>query len=105
MSAGQAREKLASGLRLHIRLTPKSARDALEGMEARGDGKHVLKARVRAVQEDGKANKALLRLVADAMGVPASAVTLEAGATARIKTLMVNGDAAVLEARLLKLVG
>ena len=47
-----AREK---GVVLQVRLTPKSSRDALEGVEVLADGACVLKARVRAVPEDGKA--------------------------------------------------
>ena len=48
------------GLEITVRLTPKSSRDALEGAESGADGGAWLKARVRAVPEDGKANKALI---------------------------------------------
>jgi uncharacterized protein (TIGR00251 family) len=88
------------GIELHVRLTPKSARDAIEGVETAADGRSHLKARVRAVPEDGKANKALVKLVAKEMGLPASAVAIVAGDTARLKTLRLDGDAAALEARL-----
>jgi uncharacterized protein YggU (UPF0235/DUF167 family) len=55
---------------------------------------------VSAAPADGAANKALLRLVADACGVPPSAVVLEAGATSRTKRLRVEGVAvAVLRDR------
>ena len=84
------------GLILHIRLTPKGGRDAIDGIETRSDGKAVLKARVRAVPEDGKANAALLKLIAKAFDLSAAHVTLEAGATSRIKTLKIAGDTAKL---------
>ncbi len=84
------------GLRLTVRLTPKSSRDALESPEILSDGRAVLKARVRAVPEDGKANEALLRLVAKSLGVPARDVSLEAGAASRLKVLHIGGDAAAL---------
>ena len=100
---GKSYEANANGLRLHIRLTPKSARDGMDGSEDRGDGRQVLKVRVRAVPENGKANEALLRVIANALGTGVSQVKLEAGATARIKTLVVSGDAEALEARLLTL--
>ena len=99
-NGGSPHERVAKGLRLHIRLTPRSARDAVEGVEVRADGRAVLKARVRAVPEDGKANAALMRLVADTLDVPVSCVKLEAGATSRVKTVLVAGDAGRLEARL-----
>ena len=105
MSGSQSRafEVLSDGLRLHTRLTPKSARDAVEGVEARGVDRQVLKVQVRAMPENGKANEALLRVIANALGVGVSQVKLEAGATARIKTLRVTGDAQALEQRLLLL--
>ena len=93
------------GVDLHVRLTPKSARDAVDGIEAAADGRSHLKARVRAVPEDGKANKALLRLLSEALGVPASAMTIVAGATARLKTVRIAGDAAAIEERLCRLGG
>ena len=58
------------------------------------DGRSHLKARVRAVPENGAANTALERLVAKALGVPASTVSVVAGGTARLKTLRVAGDPA-----------
>ena len=85
-----------NGLDLFVRLTPKSSADRLEGVEISADGRSYLKARVRAVPENGAANQALQRLVAKALGVPASAVSVVAGATARLKTLRVNGDPAEL---------
>ena len=84
------------GLELHVRLTPRGGRDALEAIEVRDDGRSVLKARVRAAPEDGKANAALVKLVAREMGVSASSVRVSAGETARVKTLLVSGDAARL---------
>ena len=67
-------------------MTPRGGRDAIEGVEALADGRPVLKVRVRAVPEDGAANEGVRRLLAKALGLPASAVRLEAGATARLKT-------------------
>lgn len=84
------------GLILHVRLTPKGGRDAIDGIETLSDGKLILKVRVRAVPEDGKANDALITLIAKTFGVSASHVTLEAGATSRIKTLKIAGEADVL---------
>lgn len=90
----------ADGVELFIRLTPRSARDALEGVETAADGRSYLKARVRAVPEKGKANQALVRLVAAELGVPASAVEIAGGETARLKTMRVTGETQALEARL-----
>lgn len=84
------------GVDLFVRLTPKAAMDRLEGIEISADGRSHLKARVRAVPENGAANQALERLVAKALGVPASAVSITAGGTARLKTMRISGDPAAL---------
>ncbi|MER9351308.1 DUF167 domain-containing protein [Mesorhizobium sp. M0227] len=85
-----------NGAELFVRLTPKAALDRLEGFETTADGRSHLKARVRAVPENGAANQALERLLAKALGVPGSAVSVVAGGTARLKTVRIEGDPATL---------
>ena len=96
---------LGQSLELDVRLTPKGGRDALDGVGTLADGRSVLLARVRAAPEDGAANTALTRLVAEALDLPRSAVTLAAGHKARIKTLRVAGDGAALAAAVDRLTG
>ncbi|RWO71162.1 MAG: DUF167 domain-containing protein [Mesorhizobium sp.] len=85
-----------NGAELFVRLTPKAALDRLEGFEATADGRSHLKARVRAVPGNGAANHALEKLLAKALGVPGSAVSVLAGGTARLKTVRIEGDPAKL---------
>ncbi|QCI64757.1 hypothetical protein E8M01_11300 [Phreatobacter stygius] len=85
-------------LLLDVRLTPRGGRDALEGTDRLADGRAVVKARVRAVPEDGKANAALEQLVADRLGVARSQVSVVQGKTARLKTVAVHGDPVSLSA-------
>jgi uncharacterized protein YggU (UPF0235/DUF167 family) len=92
----------AGGVTLAVRLTPKGGRDAIDGIERLSDGRAVLKARVRVAPTEGEANDALCRLIAKALDVPPRAVTLTAGATARVKRLTVAGDGATLVAALEK---
>jgi uncharacterized protein (TIGR00251 family) len=87
------------GLLVRVRLTPKAARDAVEGVEATAEGP-AIKARVRAVPEDGAANAALERLVAEWLGVSRSSVELVSGGKSRVKTLGVTGDGAALAAQI-----
>ena len=87
------------GVTVRVRLTPKSSRDAIEGIEATADGPAV-KARVRAVPEDGAANEAVLRLVSKWLGVPVRAVSLAAGGKSRVKSVHIAGDARTLTATL-----
>jgi uncharacterized protein len=86
-----------------VRLTPKGGRDAVEGLDQLGDGRSVLKARVRAAASEGEANDALVRLLAKALGVAPRDVVLVAGASARIKRLKVVGTPPVLVAALEKI--
>jgi len=87
------------GIDLFVRLTPKSSAEALEGAGTAADGRRHLKARVRAVPEKGAANTALEKLLARTLGVPATAVSVVAGGTARLKCVCVQGDPAALAAR------
>ncbi len=84
------------GVRLHIRATPNAGLDRIDGFETRDDGATVLRVRVSAVPDKGKANAALIALLARTLGVPKSAITLVAGETARFKTLEITGDPAAL---------
>ncbi len=80
------------GLIVAVRLTPKAAADRIEGTAKLADGQTVLKARVRAVLEKGKANAALEALLARRLGVPKSAVNVIAGGTSRLKSVQVRGN-------------
>ena len=88
------------GVSLRVRLTPKGGRDAVEGWAQDADGVSYLKARVRAVPEDGKANAALIELLAKSLSVSKSAVRIAAGGSARLKRIDIAGDGAALAARL-----
>ena len=93
------------GLTVTIRLTPKSSRAAIEGVERLSDGRAVLKVRVRSAPEDGKANDALLRMLSKALGAPQKCVSLVSGATSRVKTIRISGDGPALATTLEMLAG
>jgi uncharacterized protein YggU (UPF0235/DUF167 family) len=88
-----------------VRLTPRGGRDAIDGIEQRADGQCVLKARVRAAATEGKANDALIGLLAHSVGVPPRDVRLVSGASARIKRLTIAGHGPTLAAALEKISG
>ena len=83
--------------KLRVRVTPRGGRDAIDGFGDDG----VLRVRVAAAPANGKANDAVVRLIAKAAGVPPSCVQVSAGASARIKTIAIEGVSDVeLRARL-----
>ena len=96
--AGSGRHGAACVI-VRFRLTPKSSKDSIDGLELTADGP-AFKARVRAVPEDGEANAALERLVAEWLGVPKPDVSLAGGAKSRVKTFSIGGDIGILEHRL-----
>ena len=98
--AGQPYRLGSDGLSLFLRVTPNAGKDAVEGVETRDDGTVVLRIRVKAVPDKGKANAAVVTLLAKALGVPKTAITLASGDTSRFKTLAIAGAPEALAARL-----
>ncbi|HSE78420.1 MAG TPA: DUF167 family protein [Alphaproteobacteria bacterium] len=98
----------ADGVVLTVRLNPRARRDAIEGVsaEAAAHGTaQVLRATVTAPPEDGKANAALLALLAKTCRLPKSAFSIVGGATHRVKRVHVRGEPAALAALLAEKLG
>jgi uncharacterized protein (TIGR00251 family) len=74
------------GARLQLRVSPGAARSAVVGRHGAG-----WKVRVAARPEDGKANAAVVRLLADALAVPAEHVRIVSGLASRDKTVALEG--------------
>ena len=72
--------------RFAVRITPRSA---VERVEEVADG--VLKVRVMAPAVEGAANAALIRILADELGVARRDVRIVAGATSRQKLVVIDG--------------
>lgn len=82
--------------RIEVRLRPRGHADELLGFDG-----ETLQARVTAPPVDGRANRALCRLVAKRAGVAPSRVTVVWGEKSRQKLLLVDGiDQATLVERL-----
>jgi uncharacterized protein len=93
--AREAWRLVPGGAELRVRATPHAARDAIEGAGEDAAGQCFLKVRVRAVPEKGKANAAIEALLAKALGLPKSAVSVEKGDTQRIKTVRISADPSI----------
>lgn len=76
----------ASDGQLSIRVTPKASANRIAVTE---DGKH-LRVYVTTVPEDGKANAAVIKLLAKALGLPKSALHIVSGETSRDKVIAVK---------------
>ena len=83
-------EAASAGLLLRVRVTPKSSINKVDGLHETPDGAVSLQVRVTAQPEKGKANKAVIQLLAKALGLAKSDFTLVSGETARLKTLRIT---------------
>jgi len=81
-----------------VRAQPNASKDAIEGLGEEASGQRYLKVRVRAVPEKGKANAAVEALLARALGLPKSAVSVDKGETQRIKTVRNSAGASIRQA-------
>ena len=88
------------GVLLPVRLTPRARRNAIAGIAEDPDGTRRLKVSVTAAPERGKANAALVRLLAKSWGLPKSAISIKSGATSRAKTLLVAARPEALKVRI-----
>jgi uncharacterized protein (TIGR00251 family) len=102
VSAALARPFAAApdGVRLAVRLTPKASAARILGIIADGTGGSALKVAVTAPPEAGKANDALLALLAKTLGLRRQALSLALGATDRRKLVHIAGEPRELAARL-----
>ena len=91
------------GISVALRVTPRGGRDDIDGLETLANGRTVIKVRVRAIAEGGEANRAVIELLAKALGVPKGKVRVLSGTTSRLKQVAVGGDPAKLGETLRKL--
>ena len=92
--------RAAGGVRLRIRVRPGAKRDAIEGFRAEADGATALRVAVRAMPEAGKANAAIVALLAETWRLPKSDFSLVLGAGNRLKLFHLAGEPAALLAKL-----
>lgn len=86
MSESRWRIARDGGVELRVRAVPGASRSEISGLL--GDR---LKIRVAAPPEEGRANDAIARLLADRLGIPVRDVSVAAGHASRDKTLHLRG--------------
>lgn len=74
---------------VRVRVTPRSGKNEISGV--REDG--VILVRVTAPPEDGRANDAVCKLLANELGVPKSVVSVTRGQAGREKTVTIDSPA------------
>jgi uncharacterized protein (TIGR00251 family) len=84
--------RTADGVLLTVRLTPKASSNAIRGIDEESDGTACLKVAVTVVPEGGKANAALLKLLAKTWKLPKTSLEIASGVTSRRKVVRIAGD-------------
>ena len=83
-----------------IRVTPRSAKPGIGGWRAGADGREELEVRVAEAPTDGAANDAVIRLLAKALGISRSELSIISGATSRHKRVAIPFDLTEARGRL-----
>lgn len=87
-----------------VRLTPGARKDDIDGTEESADGRSYLKVRVRAIAQKGKANTALVALLAKRSGIAKSRIEIVSGQSSRLKTLLFQGETGMMREAVSKLI-
>lgn len=88
------------GLHVRLKVAPKAAANRVAGLADDAEGGRVLKVSVTAPADKGKANAAVVKLLAKEWGLAKSDMAIVQGAAARTKTLLIRGDGVALMRRL-----
>jgi hypothetical protein len=88
------------GITIAVRVSPRSSREAIGELVAEANGAGAIKVSVTAAPEGGKANDAVIRLLAKAWRVPKTSLSVVSGHAARRKTIHAAGDGEALFRRL-----
>ncbi len=93
-------EKTPDGVKARLRLTPGASRDRIGDVALDENGVAWLTATVTAPPENGRANKALIRLLSREWRIAKSSLRLISGETRRRKMLLAAGDPDALSKKL-----
>jgi uncharacterized protein len=85
---------------LAIKVTARSAKPGIGGWRAGADGREELEVRVAAAPADGAANEAVVKLLAEALGISRAEVRIVSGASSRHKRVAIPFDLAEARRRI-----
>ncbi len=78
---------------LRVKVSPNASKDAVEDIVTDADGRALLRIRVRAVAEKGKANKAVCALLAKHFDLPKTRFDVMKGSKNSMKHILITGGA------------
>ncbi|GJL91908.1 DUF167 domain-containing protein [Hyphococcus sp.] len=98
-------EPTEEGRRIFLRVTPGAKSNCISGLWTGADGEQRLAVKVTAPPDKGKANAAVIKLLARALNLPKSALSVASGETSRLKTIAIVSTGTDLAAALNALAG
>lgn len=93
-----------SGILINVKVIPGASKNSIDGTIKDADGNDFLKIKVSTQPEKGKANKAVLKLLADELDIPVSALSIISKETLRYKAILISGDKKIIAEKLSSLV-
>jgi len=89
--------KTKDGFLLRVKVTPKASHNKIGDVFQDSNQQHVLKISITAAPEDGKANKALIKLLAKEFKLKSSQLSIVSGETSRNKTVLITEEKDFIE--------
>jgi hypothetical protein len=90
-----------TGVRLKLKVRPGSAREEICGaIDLGNDDGVALAVALKAPPHEGKANKALISFLADCFEIKKSALSIQSGASGRVKLVAIAGDPETLSKKI-----
>lgn len=101
--------RVEQGIVLVVRVSPNASREGVGGIWRGADAGNraveaALQVKVRAQPQDGMANKAVIAVLAQALGVARSTLSIISGPKDRLKQVLLEGEPAQLEAAVVALI-
>lgn len=82
-----AKDLLVKTGKLRLKVTPKARTEGLVALETDAEDTFYLSVKVRAAPEDGKANAAVIALIAKEFNLPKSRLEIQHGTASRYKVI------------------
>lgn len=101
--------RVDQGIVLVVRVSPNASKEGIGGLWQGADAGNravemALQVKVRAQPQDGQANKAVIAVIAKALGVPRSSLSIISGPKDRLKQVLIEGEPSILEPAIRELI-
>lgn len=79
-----------TSVKIHLKVIPNSSKNEICDIIHDSTGQHLLKLKITAIADNGKANKALIKFLSKEWNISSSNIEILSGHTARVKKILVT---------------